>query len=130
MACPWQTDASSCLSAYTPTGGQYLPTYWPARVPNDVLTSADYESVMDGTKTEDERMRAFGYATRRKWLRSIVYNDPTNSTKRADGRAKFTEDGWHQVGTVTRQDGPDDTALFPSDIWVEIGRTLSESEDS
>ncbi len=48
MACPWQTDTSSCLSAYRPYGGEYLPTFWPARVPNDVLTEAEYERIMGG----------------------------------------------------------------------------------
>ena len=42
MAVPWQTDTSSCLSRYKVEVDDYLPTFWPARVPNDVLTADDY----------------------------------------------------------------------------------------
>ena len=38
MAMPWQTDAASCRSGYDSTYDPYLPTFWPARVPNQVLS--------------------------------------------------------------------------------------------
>ena len=45
MAVPWQTDTSSCLSAYKRDVDGYLPTFWPARAA-DILTSAAYRSGM------------------------------------------------------------------------------------
>src|SRR6266540_4881195 len=38
MAVPWQCDTASCRSGYDPDYDPYLPTFWPARVPNHVLT--------------------------------------------------------------------------------------------
>ena len=42
MAVPWQTDTASCRSGYYlgygPRYDPYVPTFWPARVPNQVLT--------------------------------------------------------------------------------------------
>ena len=47
MAVPWQTDTSSCLSRYKHDVDGYLPTFWPARVPNDVLDLESYQAVMN-----------------------------------------------------------------------------------
>ena len=40
MAVPWQTDTSSCRSGYIPEYDPFLPTFWPARVPNPPFFSA------------------------------------------------------------------------------------------
>lgn len=53
MACPWQTDTSSCGSAYpnattVPSPLPDLPTFWPAAVPNKVLTQRAYLTLMRG----------------------------------------------------------------------------------
>lgn len=42
MAVPWQTDTASCRSGYVPEYDPYLPTFWPHRVPNHVLTEILY----------------------------------------------------------------------------------------
>ena len=47
MAVPWQCDTASCRSGYDKTYDPYVPTFWPARVPNQVLTRQDYDIVMD-----------------------------------------------------------------------------------
>ncbi|MET9872553.1 LodA/GoxA family CTQ-dependent oxidase, partial [Streptomyces sp. NPDC006386] len=51
MAVPWQTDTARCRSGYYlgygPRYDPYLPTFWPARVPNHVLTEQDYEEAVD-----------------------------------------------------------------------------------
>ena len=49
MAVPWQTDTSSCLSRYKREVDGYLPAFWPARVPNDVLDVEGYQQVIDST---------------------------------------------------------------------------------
>src|SRR5207248_10201689 len=41
MAVPWQTDTASCRSGYVRTYDPYVPSFWPARVPNQVLTLHD-----------------------------------------------------------------------------------------
>ena len=47
MAVPWQTDTASCRGGYDKSYDPYAPTFWPARVPNDVLTRESYATVMD-----------------------------------------------------------------------------------
>lgn len=76
MAVPWQTDTASCRSGYYagygPRYDPYVPTFWPARVPNHVLTEADYEAATDESKPRDERVRAFN--RRAVWLRPLGTN--------------------------------------------------------
>ena len=64
MAVPWQTDTSSCLYAYT--GWQenvFLPTFWPVRVPNNVLTKEQFDVITDAKRPYAERFDAFDYRT-------------------------------------------------------------------
>ena len=65
MAIPWQTDTASCLSGYNPQYDPYLPTFWPARVPNQVLDEPDYLIVVDPTQPRERRIAAFN--TRPSW---------------------------------------------------------------
>lgn len=65
MAVPWQTDTASCRSGYDPDYDPYLPTFWPARVPNQVLTPSDYRIVMDKDAATADRLAAF--ARRQSW---------------------------------------------------------------
>ena len=67
MAVPWQTDTASCRSGYETTYDPYVPTFWPARVPNQVLTRENYAIVMDA---EADRMaeRLAAFANRAAWL--------------------------------------------------------------
>lgn len=128
MAVPWQTDTSSCLSGYTLNMGLYIPTFWPVRVPNDVLTEEDYATVMDDTASLEDKNAAF--ARREKWLRGIVYNygyPPVMRQPRAIGINKFIAD-WPQVGIVVEKEGPRENPNFPEKIWVETGRTLPAVE--
>ena len=126
MACPWQTDTASCLSAYRPFSGEYLPTFWPARVPNDVLSEADYAVVMDSSKPTEERLRAFSVEQRAKWLRGIVYKPgayPPVVITQPNPRAVFIE-AWTHIGIVAERPGPKDLPLWPATMRVETGRSI------
>jgi hypothetical protein len=127
MACPWHTDTSSCLSAYRPYGGEYLPTFWPARVPNDVLTQENYDILIDPVKSPAEKEEAFNSSGRLRWLRGIKYDDdsypPTIITDPLP-TAVFVEKWW-EVGIVTRAEGPG--APFPDEVWVETGRRIPDA---
>jgi hypothetical protein len=50
MAVPWQCDTASCRSGYDKADDPYVPTFWPARVPNQVLTAEDYAIVTRETR--------------------------------------------------------------------------------
>ncbi|MES2790737.1 MAG: LodA/GoxA family CTQ-dependent oxidase, partial [Planctomycetota bacterium] len=105
LAVPWQTDTASCRAGYeqfTPS----TPTFWPARVPNHVLTEEDYQTVMT-SKDPVERWAAFH--RRVNWLRNL--GGGFESILRM-----VTEFG--NLGVVERRPGPGD-GEFPDTIFVE-----------
>ncbi len=109
MAIPWQTDTASCRSGYQATYDPYVPTFWPARVPNQVLAHANYEIVMDRGKPLAERMAAF--ANRAAWIRPLgskSYTDQINNMIQHFGH----------MGVVEQLPGPGDAA-FPTEMQVE-----------
>jgi hypothetical protein len=69
MALPWQGDTAFCRSGYDPEYDPYLPTFWPARVPNQVLTQEDYEKVVNTSLPCEQRLIAFNH--RPNWLRAL-----------------------------------------------------------
>lgn len=106
---PWQSDAASCRSGYEPDISPVLPTFWPARIPNHVLRQADYEIVMDTSRTMDERREAF--ERRYDWERFVTAPDRQDILDNMVAR-------WSDLGIVTEQPGPDDGA-FPRVMKVE-----------
>jgi hypothetical protein len=110
MAVPWQTDTASCRSGYQQSYDPYVPTFWPARVPNQVMTQKAYETVMNDKLPIGDRMRAF--AKRTAWIRplgSVSYEDQINN---------MIED-MAQMGIVEVREGPKDNAGFPPMLEVE-----------
>jgi len=110
MAVPWQTDTASCRSGYVKTYDPYLPTFWPARVPNQVLARQNYDIVMDKNRPLGKRLAAF--ASRAAWIRPLgakSYTDQINNMVRDFGK----------MGVVEVQDGPTDIKHFPSVMEVE-----------
>ena len=114
MAVPWQTDTASCRSGYQdlmgygPRYDPYVPTFWPARVPNHVLTEDDYAIVMDTALPLAERRQAF--ERRATWLRflSAPYLQAIDEMVKDFGK----------LGVVEVRPGPGDDA-FPPEILVE-----------
>jgi len=110
MAVPWQTDTASCRSGYQKAYDPYVPTFWPARVPNQVMTRQAYAAVMDESLPREERLCAF--AKRASWLRplgNISYQDQIN---------RMVQD-IAQMGIVEVREGPRDGAGFPAVMEVE-----------
>jgi hypothetical protein len=109
MAIPWQADTASCRSGYQKSYDPYVPTFWPARVPNQVLSRENYEIVMDRGRPLVDRMTAF--ANRANWLRllgSASYTDQINNMLSRFGK----------LGVVEQLPGPGDPE-FPSVMQVE-----------
>lgn len=131
MAVPWQTDTSSCLSAYVPYVDDYLPTFWPARVPNDVLAWDDYQLIMDTHESAVTRAEAFVYTRRVKWLWGIRYVKPVSFPPEMIpsivGVNRFIKD-WPEVGIIVEKPGPTDDDNFPDTMWVETGRSLGKTK--
>lgn len=128
MAVPWQTDTSSCLSSYSLYMGEYLPTFWPARVPNDVMTEEQYERMMNESASIPDRLEALNPRIRPKWLRGITYKDDIPATSRPYklAIAEFVRQ-WSRIGIVVRREGPKGK-VFPRTVWVENGRSIQSTE--
>lgn len=115
MAVPWQTDTASCRSGYEfilgmgPLYDPYIPTFWPARVPNHVLTESDYETAINPDKPRDERIAAFN--RRSTWLRVLSQNY-------MDAINEFIHD-FGKMGVVETRDGVKDDPDLPEVMLVE-----------
>ncbi|MDC0667092.1 LodA/GoxA family CTQ-dependent oxidase [Nannocystis radixulma] len=110
MAVPWQTDTASCRSGYLKSYDPYLPTFWPARVPNQVLTRDNYDIVVDPRKPLAERLAAF--ANRASWTRTFDKASYTDTINNFIGHIE-------SAGIVEPRPGPTDGAPFPAVLEVE-----------
>ncbi len=115
MAVPWQTDTASCRSGYTPSYDPYVPSFWPARVPNEVLTVANYKIVIDKNKPMEERRRAF--ANRAAWIAPLGDDGYTHQINNMIAH-------FDNLGVVEVRDGPQDGSHFPAQMEVEDRHTL------
>lgn len=113
MAVPWQTDTASCQSGYEKAYDPNLPTFWPARVPNQVMTRENYAIVINSEASRQDRLAAF--ALRSSWL------DPLGTGSYVDQINNMIKSFDH-MGVVEVNPGPTDPdgkAMFPSVIQVE-----------
>jgi hypothetical protein len=121
MAVPWQTDTASCQSGYVKSYDPNLPTFWPARVPNQVMTREKYAVVMNPEVSREDRLAAF--AMRSSWLEPLgtgSYVEQINNMIK----------GFDHMGVVEVNPGPSDPegrALFPPVIQVEDQHVPIES---
>jgi hypothetical protein len=109
MALPWQADTAGCRSGYDLGYDPYLPTFWPARVPNQVLTEAAYRKVMDTTLPREDRLDAFH--ARRSWYHPLE--------GRGGDQMTLMVKMFAAMGVVERRDGPIGDPDFPSTLFVE-----------
>jgi hypothetical protein len=122
MAVPWQADTASCRSGYESQAGlgprydPHLPTFWPARVPNHVLTEDDFRVVNTpdtaeaaGHGADDPREAAF--ARRASWLRGL------KGEYRQQLAQAVTE--WHHFGIVESRPYTVGDGRFPARVQVE-----------
>lgn len=109
MALPWQTDTASCRAGYDSTYDPYIPTFWPARVPNHVLAAEEYEKVMDASLPAEDRLVAFN--TRATWYRFLEGGYLS--------QIKQMISDFGKLGVVERRDGPADDPDYPPVMYVE-----------
>ncbi|KRR15995.1 hypothetical protein CQ12_29025 [Bradyrhizobium jicamae] len=118
MGVPWQTDGTSCNSSadYFPTTFLSMPTFWGARVPDQVLATANYERAarIDFSKWPVQAQKHF--MLRVDWLRDV---------RGPDYYARLNKmiSDWAKLGMVLPvQDPP---KHLPMDVRVEQGRDPS-----
>ncbi|MBI3269645.1 MAG: hypothetical protein HYZ53_11535 [Planctomycetes bacterium] len=118
MAVPWQTDTASCRSGYEKFTA-FTPTFWPARVPNQVLSEEDYRTVMNPALPLERRQAAF--RNRRDWLRRL------GATWLESVRRMVTEFG--TLGVVEPRPGPGE-GPFPAVLFVESPEAVPQLESA
>lgn len=118
MAIPWQTDTSSCRDGYDTIYDPYLPTFWPARVPNNILGYTQYQQLMDEELPADQKMEEFRY--RKEWLSDL----PGHPTRYTDYREVINKmvTSFDRVGVVLQEDL--DVPELPEKIQVAYPKTL------
>ena len=122
MGLPWQGDTAYCRSGYDPTFDPYLPTFWPGRVPNQVLTEDDYQIVIDPAQPIAERHAAFN--RRASWYRFI--DEAQGIANRMDRMIAI----FGQQGIIEPREGVHDVPDFPETLYVEtVAPSLAASMD-
>lgn len=116
LGVPWQTDEASCLSGYNPSTYLPIPSFWAARVPNQVLSQDGFERVKDHNVNIAQRLKHFDY--RQDWLRDLG----TQYLKKIDNMVHK----WHNLAIVEKQEEniEDSLGFLPKVAWVESGRPL------
>ena len=109
MGVPWHADGASCRSGYQRSVSTVSPTFWPARIPTQVLSQANYQIVMERDRPMSERLAAF--RQRRDWERFIAR--PTRPPT-----LELMVQDWPRLGMVTERPGPGDPQ-FPQTFKVE-----------
>ncbi|WP_167019666.1 LodA/GoxA family CTQ-dependent oxidase [Chitinophaga sp. Cy-1792] len=121
LGVPWQTDEASCLSGYDTTTYLMLPSFWAARVPNQVLSESSFQRLTDKNLNINQRLKHFDY--RQDWLRDL-------GTQYLPKLARMVEK-WHYLGIITEVKLEADMAnpALPNTLWVETGRPGFTTED-
>ncbi|GEM44574.1 LodA/GoxA family CTQ-dependent oxidase [Deinococcus cellulosilyticus] len=111
MGVPWHTDEASCASGYDPHFYVSTPSFWAARVPNQILSDAALPALNQSDLPERQAMKRFAY--RQDWYRDIQgssYYDRINNMIHE----------WWELGiiepTEVQREG------YPSRMWLETGR--------
>ncbi len=123
MGVPWQTDEASCLDGYDTYTYLPLPSFWAARVPNEVLSMQSYARLGDADLTQLQRSKHFAY--RQFWMRDLTKGAGSSY----QGRINNMVQQWHLLGIIAEHPAP--AAKQPPDwphrYWVETERSRTRS---
>lgn len=111
MGLPWQADTAYCRSGYDTAYDPYQPTFWPATVPNQVLTPATYREIL-AAKTPEERARAF--AQRTSWVQPLNPSGKATTSQ----QMKRMVDIYGSMGFLEVQEGPQGDPVVPEKLMV------------
>ncbi|WP_053110180.1 LodA/GoxA family CTQ-dependent oxidase [Providencia stuartii] len=112
MAVPWQGDTARCRSGYDKEFHPYLPSFWPAKVPNEVLSEYNYNLFNNNKLSEHERTEAF--QTRHYWQRGFFIGNHDNESV-----MQATVSHFDLLGIVQRLPAPDDYEPSMDSVFVE-----------
>ncbi len=111
------------LANLGPRYSPYLPTFWPAQVPNHVLKLEDFEKVNTPSTGSDDSAREEAFERRATWLRGL-----TGTMN--EQRTQMIKD-WAKLGVVEVRDYTVGDGKFPDRILVESrpGQPLAQAPD-
>ena len=124
MGVPWQTDEASCRSGYDTA--LYLPTpsFWSARVPNQVLSSRSLKRLEDTNLPHAQRLKHLDH--RQDWLRFFQGG--------YQGEINAMVQNWDKIGIVTRRtvENADPAQGIPHELWVEseVAKRFTDDDPS
>ncbi|MFC5050524.1 LodA/GoxA family CTQ-dependent oxidase [Rubritalea spongiae] len=122
MLVPWQVDTAGCRSGYTKSYDSTIPTFWPAHVPNQVLTEEDYQTLMNTSNNPVERRNAFLH--RESWYATM----PTHNSKE---QLSLMVSYFSKMGIIEARPGPTDLDGVPTTIYVQtVPKELEKSVQS
>ena len=112
LGVPWQTDEASCLSGYDSSTYLPVPSFWAARVPNEVLSEHAYRQSTDRRLPYVQRLKSAAY--RQFWLRDL---QGSSYQARINNMVKE----WSLLGIVAEQNEPAGRGEpgLPGRAWVE-----------
>ena len=108
MGLPWQADTAYCRAGYDTAYDPFAPTFWPARVPNHVLTADDYAIVIDAAQPMARRIEAFSNRTN--------WNKPLHGKTAAQMEQMVRIFG--SMGLVEVRPGVEGDPAFPATMMV------------
>jgi hypothetical protein len=115
LGVPWQTDGASCNSDadYSPSTFLSVPTFWGARVPDQVLALENYSRAAEVGKSDSPEQFYKHFMLRVDWLRDVRGFDYYE-------RIAHMVEEWWELGMVLPVKGA--SADFPESVRVEQGR--------
>jgi hypothetical protein len=121
MGVPWHTDTASCRSqaAYDPTYNPFVPTFWPARVPNQVLSADDYAAVLETARPRPERVARF--RQRKDWIAETL-REP-NYLQQIVAMIEH----YGEMGVITARQGIQGDSDIPSVVYVSDGKAAASA---
>jgi hypothetical protein len=121
LGVPWQTDEASCLSGYDASTYLPVPSFWAARVPNQVLSEPAYAQSIDRRLPYVQRLKSAAY--RQFWLRDL---QGSSYQQRINNMVAE----WNLLGIVAERSdtGGKPEPGLPARSWVETQRSRSFSD--
>jgi len=114
MAVPWQGDTARCRSGYDKDFHPYLPSFWPAKVPNEVLSEANYDIYFDDRAGNSVKERKEAFQTRDYWQRGFLLEGLDNETV-----MQMTVERFDELGIVQRCPASDEDLELRDSVYVE-----------
>ncbi|WP_338521556.1 LodA/GoxA family CTQ-dependent oxidase [Pseudomonas batumici] len=114
MGLPWQADTAYCRGGYDPSYNPFTSTFWPARVPNQVLSDTDYALVIDPSVAPEQRRDAF--ADRSNWNAPLDINYPKKTPTAVQMQTMV--DIFGSMGLLEVRHGVHGSPLYPDTMMV------------